>query len=459
MKCCEDISWRESEVPLYDEATEHMYPQDLAAFVGERWGRVDVLPDQPAGRHIGWQEPLPALPVLEDIISTCYHASLMREERRPVKFRVLFCAPHLLPSEHGPPGSLHRMVFLDPRPLDAFTLMRIAPAADYSRSLIGVTLDRHRKPVVWGIIQSGARWLYAMTGGRGTPPPLPPCLQILVSGPGRVEVHKGSVFIGKLDGGRISGETINVFNSTWLPARFAPIRASLIELHNGERTRAGSSWAVLDERVISMVAQHAAKRLISVVKNSRHGGTLILLPPKLADEIFHKNRYISMKYRFNEEEPRRRFSSLLLGVMNALAASGFDAGKGRVTPDDYAHTNSETIADLDEAIFEVSHQIAAMAAVDGAVVLTNGLEVVGFAGEISGDLPDVPFVAKACDTEGQGRVMESTEGVGTRHRSVYRLCNVLHEAMGIVVSQDGGVRFIRWSEGVVTYWNHEAIAP
>lgn len=37
--------------------------------------------------------------------------------------------------------------------------------------------------------------------------------------------------------------------------------------------------------------------------------------------------------------------------------------------------------------------------------------------------------------------------------------NVLHKAMGIVVSQDGGVRFIRWSEGVITYWNHEAMAP
>ncbi len=36
--------------------------------------------------------------------------------------------------------------------------------------------------------------------------------------------------------------------------------------------------------------------------------------------------------------------------------------------------------------------------------------------------------------------MESTEGVATRHLSVYRFCNVLHEAMGIVISQNGGVR-------------------
>lgn len=459
MKCCEEISWWEPVIPMLDQAPQHHYPQDLAALVVERWGKVEVSPVQPRARRIRLQQPLPEPPMLEYLLSTCYHASLMREEQRPVKFRVLVCAPHSLPSEQGPPRSLHRMVFRDPKRFDPYTLMRIAPAADYSRSLIGVTLDGHRKPVIWGIIQSGSRWLYSMTGGRGAPPPLPACLQILVSGPGRVEVHKGSAFIGKLADGQVSGETINVFNAAWLRARFAPIRARLLELHNGARAQAGSSWAVLDEKVISMVAQHAAKRLISVVKNSQHGGTLILLPQDIADEVVRKNRYISMKYRFIDEEPRRRFSSLLLRMMNALAASCVHTCDGRVTQDDYSHSNSETIADLDESIFEVAYQVAAMAAVDGAVVLANGMEVVGFGGEISGDLPDVPLVAKACDTEGKERMMESTESVGTRHRSVYRLCNALHEAMGIVISQDGGVRFIRWSEGMVTYWNHEAVTP
>jgi putative transport protein len=43
---------------------------------------------------------------------------------------------------------------------------------------------------------------------------------------------------------------------------------------------------------------------------------------------------------------------------------------------------------------------------------------------------------------------------GTLHRSVYRLCNFVHDALAIVVSQDGTVRFVKWHEGEVTYRDH-----
>jgi hypothetical protein len=59
-----------------------------------------------------------------------------------------------------------------------------------------------------------------------------------------------------------------------------------------------------------------------------------------------------------------------------------------------------TIADLDEAIFELSHLIAGLADVDGAVVMTKRFELLGFAAEIRGsDLPDVITVQRATDLE------------------------------------------------------------
>jgi hypothetical protein len=39
---------------------------------------------------------------------------------------------------------------------------------------------------------------------------------------------------------------------------------------------------------------------------------------------------------------------------------------------------------------------------------------------------------------------------------VYRLCNALHDVLGIVISQDG-VRFICWKDPHVTYWRHTTI--
>ena len=64
------------------------------------------------------------------------------------------------------------------------------------------------------------------------------------------------------------------------------------------------------------------------------------------------------------------------------------------------------------------------------------------------------WVARALDAEGRAKVRESVERDGTRHRSAYRLCNFVRDALAIVVSQDGTVRFVKWHEGEVTYWDH-----
>jgi hypothetical protein len=42
---------------------------------------------------------------------------------------------------------------------------------------------------------------------------------------------------------------------------------------------------------------------------------------------------------------------------------------------------------------------------------------------------------------------------------VKRLCDAYRAALAIVVSQDGGVRFVRWHDGAVTYWDPIATGP
>jgi hypothetical protein len=119
---------------------------------------------------------------------------------------------------------------------------------------------------------------------------------------------------------------------------------------------------------------------------------------------------------------------------------------------EYRLSDEPEIAALDEAMFEVSHLIAGLAAVDGAVVLTQAFEILGFGAEIAGRRADVPEVARARDIEGVERTFESVERVGTRHRSAYRFCAGERDALAVVVSQDGDVRFVRWQRDAVMYW-------
>ena len=393
---------------------------------------------------------------MEALISACYQASLLREEERSVTFRVILCGPDRLPPRGGPPGGIHRLEFPEPRPFDVQELRRLSPAADYYRSLVGVCWDEEGDLRIWGLVHSGPRWLRADQGGRDAPPPLPQVLILRVHGPGRIAVDVGPETLCKLDEGRLSDVSMDVFASRWLPESFAPVRGELAEIHAGLRDQArkkGEVWARLDNDVTRIIGQHTIKRIISAVRDSHHGGTVVIIPPRLADDIL-EDRYVSLKYKFIDAEPRRRFRTLIVDVMNALARSYAGApAKDPVGWEDYEASSDEDLSELDEAIFEVAHLIAGLTAVDGAVVMTQRFELLGFAGEISGGLSGVQTVAKALDIEAYETVEESTEGVGTRHRSAYRLCKELPDVIAVVISQDGNVRFVKCMEGAVTYWD------
>ena len=256
--------------------------------------------------------------------------------------------------------------------------------------------------------------------------------------------------IAELRAGVIARPGMDVFASHWLPARFAASREELYALHQQARTTAKEPWGELDPELVRVLSYHMVKRLIATMRGGRHGGAIVLLPPDV-----DTSRILHLKYTFQEEEPRRRHRTLVLAAMRALARSAAAESLGRPAGwKDYATETRDPFPAIDEAIFEVSHMLAGLADVDGAVVVNKRWELLGFAAEIVGDLPEVPRVAIARDLEATQRTYESTDTVGTRHRSAYRLCAAVHDAIAIVVSQDGAVQWVAWHEGEVTCWNH-----
>jgi hypothetical protein len=84
-----------------------------------------------ASAGIGPSIELPDRSVLEHLISTCYQASLMKEEERPVMFRLILRDHQLFPPDDGPPIGLHRLQFAKMRPFTEYELCHLAPAADF----------------------------------------------------------------------------------------------------------------------------------------------------------------------------------------------------------------------------------------------------------------------------------------------------------------------------------------
>jgi hypothetical protein len=425
----------------------HAYPVDLARLATERWGKKPGLPD-------------PVL--LERLLSVCFQASLLHDEGRPVTFRIALAEPDAFAAVGGPPAGLHRLVFSGYRPFDAHELRRLAHAAGFHRSLIGVCVGAENELEVWGLIHSGQRWLQEVRGGRRIRQAIPPVLMVAVTGPGRVLVSQGTTTMAALAGGTLVDLSFDVFAAPWLAQLFRGLHDAQTAKHARSPEHTFGAHAVLDAAFGQRLAEHALRRIVATIRGARHGGTLIFLPYERAAEIGADSSILSLKYRFREEEPRNRIFSVTVQIMNELSRlhlRSADQSGHKVGWAEYEASSDPRLAALDEALFEAAHLVAMLTEVDGAVVMTDRLEILGFGAEISGALPEVECVDRSLDLEGIERVSERTDRVGTRHRSSYRLSQHVHDAFVIVVSQDGGVRFVRWQDGGVVYFDQVATGP
>ena len=423
------------------------YPDDLARFVEER---IAERPE--AAAMPGSARALLAGERLRELLAVAYHATFLREEERPVTFRLLAAEPACIPARVREEGPLQVLPFGTQRPLTVQELRRLAPAAKLMRSLVGVG-RQNGSLAIWGIVHSGTGWLSPVFGGRRRGDGLPPLPTVLASGPGRLLVGLGDAVVATLRDGRITEPVQDVFSSAWLPALFQDARGDVMRVHGERMAALGVPVRPVGSDVVRMVGQHFVRRLVSTIRAARHGGTLLLVPPACAAGIAHDDSYVRLKYRFDDGAGRRRFRRILLAILERLATTSPGPPGEPVGWEDFATSQDPVIQELEEALFELAHFVATLADVDGAVVLTKTFELVGFGGEIRGELPLVANVARALDAEGHHVDLEPTDAVGTRHRSVYRIASVFPDALCIVVSQDGAARVVHAPGGVVTYWD------
>ncbi len=425
------------------------YPKDLAPVIQDRWHSDEAS----KGREPD-SDSLPEPSVLEHLISVCFQASLLRDEDRPVRFRLIYRAPDRFPPDQGPPNGLHRLLFEDLLPFTERELRKLSPSVNFHGSMVGVWLNEKNGLAIWGIVHSGLRWTQSIYGGGKLIQPLPESLVISVTNPGRITVSKGSSDIATLNCGKVVSSSFSVSDSKWVSSAFDYLADEELALHRDARKRATKPWASIDPEFFRIMRKQVLMRIIGKIRANRHGGTLIIIPDELIDEFSEPNSYLKFKYRFVSEEPRRRFRTLIVKTANELAESygSHQNPKKKVGWTEYLASKSQTLSSLDESVFEWAHLVADMAQVDGAVVITQRLELIGFGAQISGRLDRIDSVAHALDAEGCEIRMERTDCVGTRHQSAYRLCNELHDVLAVVVSQDGTAQLVKWNGNFVTVW-------
>jgi hypothetical protein len=414
----------------------YSYPGQLAELVKKVWP-ADALDHLPSDSHLRF------------LLDVAYHASLLREELRPVTFRLLLGNPDELIKPEMPPISVAGFSLDRPRPFNEQEVRRISMAADFFRSLIGVYPDSEEQLKIWGILLSGTRWVNAVDGGRFSSAPLPQRVVIHALGPGRLTVFVGHQRVAALSSGQLEANAFDLFQSSWLPESFKSVRAATLKSIYGNLDL---PYVPLNAEFLRVISQNVLRRTLSVVRDSKHGGTLVYIEPE-EESAFVTSKAIRFKYRLTNDEQRSRYRALLSAAFARLAHLAHEQKIKDVGWMEYQSFADHELSELDEALFEFAHFLADLMAVDGALILTKRNEIVGFGAELLSEAPELTGVRRAMDLEAEIWAKEALDDVGTRHRAVYRLCDQNPNCVAIVISQDGSVRFVKKHNGAVTYWN------
>lgn len=396
-------------------------------------------------------------PTVQEVRQVCdllFTSSLLKEEGRPVRARVIIAPPEAFPPSEGPPGGIHAIRFSVPHRLTANEIKRLSPAASFFHSVVAIWPDRDRGLRIWGILNTGPRWMNLVAGGRKAADRSIVHPMIHVRDPGWLLFYQGYTLLSEWRGRAFHGPRLDVFQSRLLNDRFAGHRKKLIEGLIADclpPTLNVDGYADLSH----LIALQFVKRIINLVRTSGHGGSLVILP---ADQegVDAAVKWIDCKYTATPDMAGLRFRHLLQAIIRRV---GQLSAAGSTASDAWEIFRSSTDPELDrleEAFFELARLFSDLMQVDGALVLDKRMCLIGFGGEIRVDR-NVFQVGHAHDLEGTAITNWDVQGDGTRHRSVYRLCSVEPEVIGFVISQDSQVRMIANVNDGVVFWSHTVI--
>jgi hypothetical protein len=195
------------------------------------------------------------------------------------------------------------------------------------------------------------------------------------------------------------------------------------------------------------------ERVLFYTRSRGHGGTILVLPDDIGVGDTRLSDRLSIKYPCQYS---RAWDLLVRGLINHrrfydLHFPLWD-GKKRITKglfQEHYMLDGES-DDIDEGLTDVAQAIAAMTAVDGAVVMDYRFNVMGFGAEVIASSPSLTEISVNSGKKALGH--SPIEAFGTRHRSAFRFCSSFEDSVAFVVSQDGGVKAVKRVDKDVVLW-------
>lgn len=331
-------------------------------------------------------ETIPPVEQLAHLVQTAFWASLEKEEGRPLYFTVNYMAPE--------PSGKRLIAFDEPLPYEGQTLIKLAPAIGATDAALLVAPVEQGRLKIWGVRD------------RSLAP-----LSIKVIDPGSVIIKFKETNIAAIS----RSEAVHIRDPLLT-------RSSVI----WSRFGAGEAGAEYDQWADPRI--NAILETVKRMRNLRHGGTLIIVP---AGSQWRDSVKLPITYSGG-------------GLFSPFQES---IPKLRELRQQTGHTWAEEMywwTVTTEACRMLSH----LTAVDGALLLTYELEIIGFGAKLQPAPTSVEpaqiFNVDPLDHDDWIRRVTLMQLGGTRHQSAARFVADQREAIAFVVSQDGDVSAFVW---------------
>ena len=405
----------------------YAFPQDLIAGVQASWNAASArqifeLPDDSS---------------LQCVFETCYHASLRTEEQRPVRCVVAYAPIESLPRER-------LLLFEHPVELTDDQIVRLAPVADIRRTLIGCD-HVDGQLCIWGLMEHGHAWAQYSAGDPPDAPveeaDLPPeCLTITIEGPGTLSVSKGRHGLARLREGRIIVPQKNPMRDADDPLGHF-FRQLVDDLQNSPDYRdrsalvAGNAdWSLLGIYTKSIMG------ILDRIRLRREGGSILITRSPLEAAIAQITYTMARHVGLTRE---------IVNYYDSLCHLARASHSSPETSDELERCQAEAaLRMMSQQLFRGMNQISLLAGVDGAVLLDDHLRIQGFGVRFSVMLPVGTLVLDAATG-----IEHPCDQWGLRHQSVFSACQKCEQAVGLVVSHDGGVKAVKSVEGKLHLWD------
>lgn len=382
--------------------------------------------------------------MLTELISALYQASLLFEEGHAVECHVVWATLAQLEAQPVKLLDFHLLRFAEPRAWNEQELRRLSPAVQYPSSLLAVEQAPSGQLQIWGMLFSEHKWDQVLDSPGQEPLAPPQALLIQVSRPGSISFYYGARRLLTLQRGHIDGHGFLQFPMAWGKGRFGENHQLAGHLL-GEAPLAPAH----DELMLQLVL-YMQRRALTRMRANGHGGLVVLVPTARVAALTTPGGVLRPKYRLLPAGAGPRYSSVIQALVQRLLELG------KASWDFLQDSHDEQLRNLTAQIDHFADCLAGMTAVDGALVLTQQIDIVGFGVEIQATQVPLNAVYQALDVEGINLQAVPADHGGTRHRAAYRLCLAAPDCLAIVVSQDGNVQFVHNQDGKVVFWDQLA---